>query len=185
MPIGMLMETHDSRMWTVFLTFVQLVSARSKLKMLLAAILLGQLNSPIKASPSTSPSLVLVRKIPSIDFLLVPKSRRSSVTRCSKAKSYGVPKTQLTEQDPDADDFGETTQSWRIEYEDQEQEDCNEREMERIAYGNLPQFDPHKHRDDDYIGLNGETSWILVTDHFSRMKHGDTRVSKASPINGL
>jgi len=57
--------------------------------------------------------------------------------------------------------------------------------MERIAYGNLPRFDPHKHRDDDYIGLNGETSWILVTDHFSRMKHGDTRVSKASPINWL
>jgi len=31
-----------------------------------------------------------------------------------------------TERDPDADDFGETTQSWRVEYEDQEQEDCNE-----------------------------------------------------------
>jgi len=90
-----------------------------------------------------------------------------------------------TEQDPNADDFRETTQSWRVEYEDQEQEDCNEREMERIAYGNLPRFDPHKHRDDDYIGLNGKTSWILVTDHFSRMKHGDTRVSKASPINWL
>jgi len=57
--------------------------------------------------------------------------------------------------------------------------------MERIAYGNLPWFDLHKHCDDDYIGLNGETSWILVTDHFSRMKHGDTRVSKASPINWL
>jgi len=35
-----------------------------------------------------------------------------------------------TERDPDADDFGETTQSWHVEYEDQEQEDCNEREME-------------------------------------------------------
>ena len=35
-----------------------------------------------------------------------------------------------TERDPNADDFGETTQSWRVEYEDQEQEDCNEREME-------------------------------------------------------
>jgi len=90
-----------------------------------------------------------------------------------------------TERDPNADDFGETTQSWHVEYEDQEQEDCNEREMERIAYGNLPRFDPHKHRDDDYIGLNGETSWILVTDHFSRMKPIDTRVSKASPINWL
>jgi len=90
-----------------------------------------------------------------------------------------------TEQDPNADDFGETTQSWRVEYEDQEQEDCNKREMEWIAYGNLPCFDPHKHRDDDCIGLNGETSWILVTNHFSRMKHGNTRVSKASPVNWL
>ena len=35
-----------------------------------------------------------------------------------------------TERDPDADDFGETAQSWRVEHEDQEQEDCNEREME-------------------------------------------------------
>jgi len=41
------------------------------------------------------------------------------------------------------------------------------------------------HRDEEYIGLNGETSWILVTDHFSRMKHGDTRVSKAPPIEWL
>jgi len=90
-----------------------------------------------------------------------------------------------TERDPNSDDFGETTQSWRVEYEDQEQEDCNEREMERIAYGNLPHFDPHKHQDDDYIGLNGETAWILATDNFSRMKHGHTRVSKASPINWL
>jgi len=90
----------------------------------------------------------------------------------------------MTERDPNADDFEETTQSWRVEYEDQEQEDCNERETERIAYGTLPRFDPHKHRDDDYIGLNGETSWILVTGHFSRMKHGDTRVSKALQSTG-
>jgi len=97
MPIDMLMESRGSRIWTVFLTSVQLVSAPSKLKMLLTATLLGQLNSSIKASPSTSPSLVRVRKIPSIDFLLVPKSRRSSATRCSKAKSYRAPKTQLSE----------------------------------------------------------------------------------------
>jgi len=44
---------------------------------------------------------------------------------------------------------------------------------------------PPQTSNDDYIGLNGETSWILVTNHFSRMKHGDTRVSKASPINCL
>jgi len=97
MPIDMLMESHGSHIWTVFLTSVQLVSAQSKLKILLAATLLGQLNSPTKASPSTSPSLVHVRKILSIDFLLVPKSRKSSATRCSKAKSHGVPKTQLSE----------------------------------------------------------------------------------------
>jgi len=91
-----------------------------------------------------------------------------------------------TERDPNAADFGETIQSWRVECEDQEQEDCDEHEMEQIAHGNPPQFDPHKHcDDDDHIGLNGETSWILVTDHFSRMKHGDTRVSKASPISWL
>jgi len=57
--------------------------------------------------------------------------------------------------------------------------------MEWIAYGNLPRFDPHKHQGDGNIGLNGETSWILVTNHFSRMKHGNTRVSEASPINWL
>jgi len=72
-----------------------------------------------------------------------------------------------------------------IEHEDKEQEDCSKREMECIAYGNLPHFDPHKHRDEDYLGLNGETSWILITDHFSGMKHGDTKASKASPINWL
>jgi len=77
-----------------------------------------------------------------------------------------------TECDPDANDFGKTTQSWRVEYEDQEQEDCNAREMEWIAYGNPPRFNPHKHRDDDHLVFNGETSWILITDHFSRMKMG-------------
>jgi hypothetical protein len=35
----------------------------------------------------------------------------------------------------------------------------------------------------DFVGANGETCWILVSDHFSRIKHGDTRISKASPIN--
>jgi len=57
--------------------------------------------------------------------------------------------------------------------------------MEHVAYGNLPRFDPHKHRDDDHLGLNGETSWILVTNHFSGMKHGNIRVSNASPVNWL
>jgi len=42
-----------------------------------------------------------------------------------------------TERDPNVADFGGTTQSWRIEHEDQEQEDCNEREMELIACGNF------------------------------------------------
>jgi len=117
-------------------------------------------------------------------FLIGTKAKKKFGDKLFKGKVIRSPE-DTTEQDPNADDFRETTQSWRVEYEDQEQEDCNEREMERIAYGNLPRFDPHKHRDDDYIGLNGKTSWILVTDHFSRMKHGDTRVSKASPINWL
>ena len=34
----------------------------------------------------------------------------------------------------------------------------------------------------NYEGINGETAWILVSDHFTGMKHGDTRISKASPL---
>ena len=34
----------------------------------------------------------------------------------------------------------------------------------------------------NFEGINGETAWILVTDHFTGMKHGDTRISKAAPI---
>ena len=37
----------------------------------------------------------------------------------------------------------------------------------------------------DYVSLNGETAWILVTDHFTRMQHGDTCISKASPMHWL
>ena len=33
-----------------------------------------------------------------------------------------------------------------------------------------------------YKVTNGETCWILITYHFNRMKHGDTRIPKASPI---
>jgi hypothetical protein len=40
-------------------------------------------------------------------------------------------------------------------------------------------------REHDYVGLNGETCWILVTDHFSCMKHGECCQSKASPLNWL
>ena len=43
----------------------------------------------------------------------------------------------------------------------------------------------NKDQQKDYVGINGETSWILVSDHFSRMLIGDTRISKASPINWL
>jgi len=35
------------------------------------------------------------------------------------------------------------------------------------------------------VGINGETSWIIITDHFTGIKHGDTRISKASPIHWL
>jgi histone deacetylase 1/2 len=40
-------------------------------------------------------------------------------------------------------------------------------------------------RRDDYIGINGETCWILVTDHFTGMKHGDSRLSKGPPLQWL
>ena len=42
-----------------------------------------------------------------------------------------------------------------------------------------------KDREADYMGINGETAWILVYDHFSRRLHGDTRMSKASPLGWL
>ena len=37
----------------------------------------------------------------------------------------------------------------------------------------------------DVEGLNGETAWILISDAFSCMMHGDCRLSKASPIKYL
>ena len=37
----------------------------------------------------------------------------------------------------------------------------------------------------DFVGFNGETCWILISDHFSRMLHGETRISKASPLKWL
>ena len=40
-------------------------------------------------------------------------------------------------------------------------------------------------RRQDYEGINGETAWILVSDHFTGMKHGDTRISKAAPLHWL
>ena len=40
-------------------------------------------------------------------------------------------------------------------------------------------------RRQDYEGINGETCWILVTDHFTGMKHGDTRISKGPPLQWL
>ena len=35
----------------------------------------------------------------------------------------------------------------------------------------------------DFVGINGETLWILISDHFTGIKHGDTRLSKTSPIH--
>jgi len=88
-------------------------------------------------------------------FPIGTKVKKKFGNKVFKGKVVQNPE-DTTERDPNADDFGETTQSWWVEYEDQEEEDCNEHKMEWIAYGNLPRFDPHKHRDDDYIGLNGE-----------------------------
>jgi len=129
MLIDMLMGSHDSLTWTVSSTSVQLAFVPSKPRMLLAATLLGQLNSPIKAYPSTSPSLVLGRKNTFNQFPIGTKVKKKFGDKLFKGKVIRSPE-DTTEQDPDADDFGETAQSWRVEYEDQEQEDCNEREME-------------------------------------------------------
>ena len=43
----------------------------------------------------------------------------------------------------------------------------------------------NEERAQDYEGINGETSWILISDHFTRHLTGDTRLSKASPIHWL
>jgi hypothetical protein len=40
-------------------------------------------------------------------------------------------------------------------------------------------------RKKDFTGINGETCRILVTDDFTRAVFGDTRVSKASPVEWL
>jgi hypothetical protein len=40
-------------------------------------------------------------------------------------------------------------------------------------------------RGEHYIGLNKETSYILIVDHFTRRYHGDTQVSKATPLNWI
>ena len=37
----------------------------------------------------------------------------------------------------------------------------------------------------DYKGINGENCWILVTDHLTGMKHGNTRISKGPPLQWL
>ena len=34
----------------------------------------------------------------------------------------------------------------------------------------------------DYLGINGETCWILITDHHTGMQYGKTCLSKAFPI---
>ena len=40
-------------------------------------------------------------------------------------------------------------------------------------------------RKSDYKGINREMCWILVTDHFTGMKHGDMRISKGPPVQSL
>ena len=37
----------------------------------------------------------------------------------------------------------------------------------------------------DFLGFNGESSWILVSDHFSRILHGTPCLSKACPVEWL
>ena len=40
-------------------------------------------------------------------------------------------------------------------------------------------------RRQDYMGINGETCWVLVSDHFTGIQWGAVRRSKASPIEWL
>ena len=37
----------------------------------------------------------------------------------------------------------------------------------------------------DYEGINGKACWILITDHFTGMKHGNTPISKGPPLQWL
>ena len=37
----------------------------------------------------------------------------------------------------------------------------------------------------DYVGINGETCWVLITDHHTGMQYGKTCRSKASSIEWL
>ena len=53
------------------------------------------------------------------------------------------------------------------------------------VYTSRTHLDIVTERIQDYEGLNRETSWILVTDHFSKQLYGDARISKASPIQWL
>ena len=59
------------------------------------------------------------------------------------------------------------------------------RHMLVLILSRLPMTSKDKTRRSDFVGINGETSWILTTDHFTGIKHGDTRISKASPIHWL
>ena len=36
-----------------------------------------------------------------------------------------------------------------------------------------------------YVGINGETCWVLITNHHTGMQYGKTYQSKASPIEWL
>ena len=37
----------------------------------------------------------------------------------------------------------------------------------------------------DFVGINGETSWLLITDHHTGMEYGQTFCSKASPVEWI
>jgi len=70
-------------------------------------------------------------------FPIGTKVKKKFGDKMFKGKVIQSPEDTI-EQDPNAADFGETIQSWRVDCEDKEQEDCNEHETEQIAYRNLP-----------------------------------------------
>ena len=52
-----------------------------------------------------------------------------------------------------------------------------------FSFSGVKSKDPKRAK--DYIGLHGETCWISVYDHFSQRLHGDTRVSKGTPLSWM
>lgn len=82
---------------------------------------------------------------------------------------------------------------WTIVYDDNDSEDLDDSELQRaltlFSKNNPESPQSHTHnasaRAADYEGFNGETSWILITDHYTGKLLGKTCLSKATPMHWL